>query len=201
MVRSGAFERWQIGLFLGQSVHGKTLGIVGLGRIGSAVARRAAGFDMRVFYTQRHRADPAIETALRAEFVDKRSLLSESDFVSLHAPLTDETRHVIDRDALGLMKPHAVLVNTARGVLVDEAALVDALRSGRLRAAGLDVFEREPALHPGLASLPNVVLAPHIGSATAETRSLMAESVARDILRVLDGLVPANPVNAPAIRR
>jgi glyoxylate reductase len=200
-VRSGAFDRWQLGLLLGQSVHGRTLGIVGLGRIGTAVARRASGFDMRVVYTQRRRADADAERALQAEFVDKGSLLSQSDFVSLHAPLTDETRHFIDRDALTLMKPDAVLVNTARGALVDEAALVEALRAGRLGAAGLDVFEREPALHPGLTSLPNVVLAPHIGSATAETRSLMAESVARDILRVLDGQPPKSPVNTPAKRR
>jgi len=201
MVRSGGFERWQLGLLLGQAVHGHTLGIVGLGRIGSAVARRATGFGMRVLYTQRLRADPKLEAELRAELVDKRELLSESDFVTMHTPLTEETRHFIDRDALALMKHHAVLVNTARGALIDEAALVDALRDGRIRAAGLDVFEREPVLHPGLASLPNVVLAPHIGSATAETRSLMAESVARDILRVLDGEPPRSPVNIPATRR
>jgi glyoxylate reductase len=199
-VRSGSFERWQLGLLLGQSVHGRTLGIVGLGRIGSAVARRAAGFDMRVVYTQRRRAHVDVERALRAEFVDKAALLSQSDFVSLHAPLTDETRHFIDREALALMKPDAVLVNTARGALVDEAALVEALRTGRIRGAGMDVFEREPALHPGLASLSNVVLAPHIGSATAETRSLMAESVARDVLRVLDGRPPQNPINTPRQR-
>jgi glyoxylate reductase len=200
-VRQGAFQRWQLGLLLGQSVHAKTLGIVGLGRIGSAVARRASGFDMRVLYTQRRRADPEMERALRAEFVDKAVLLSQSDFVSLHTPLTNETRHFIDQNALALMKPDAVLVNTARGALVDEAALVEALRAGRLGAAGLDVFEREPALHPDLASLPNVVLAPHIGSATAETRSRMAESVARDVLSVLEGQVPKSPVNTPEHRR
>jgi glyoxylate reductase len=200
LVRSDGFERWQLGLLLGKAVHGRTLGIVGLGRIGSAVARRATGFDMRIVYAQRRRAPEELERALGAEFVEKRTLLSQADFVSLHLPLTPDTRHFLDRNALALMKPDAVLVNTARGALVDEAALVDALGSGRLRAAGLDVFEREPELHPGLAALPNVVLAPHIGSATAETRSLMAESVARDVLRVLDGVPPENPVNTPRMR-
>lgn len=200
-VRNGEFERWQIGLLLGRSVAGRILGIVGLGRIGRAVARRASGFGMRILYAQRRRAEPELERALGAEFVDKHSLLAQADFVSLHVPLTDATRHFIDRDALALMKPDAVFVNTARGALVDEAALVDALRTRRIAAAGLDVFEREPALHPGLAALPNVVFAPHIGSATAETRSLMAESVARDVLRVLAGEAPLNPVNTPAIRR
>jgi glyoxylate reductase len=200
LVRRGRFERWQIGLLLGRSVHGRTLGIVGLGRIGSAVARRAGGFSMRVLYTQRRRAPSDVERALGAEYVDKERLVREADFVSLHAPLTEATRHFIDREALGRMKAGTVLVNTARGALVDEAALVDALAKGPLGAAGLDVFEREPALHPGLAALPNVVLAPLIGSATAETRSMMAESVARDIIRVLDGAAPENAVNTPARR-
>jgi glyoxylate reductase len=201
VVRNGEFERWQIGLLLGRSVAGRTLGIVGLGRIGRAVARRAAGFGMRVLYTQRRRAEPEQERALGVEFVDKKALLTRADFVSLHLPLTEDTRHFIDRQALSLMKADAVFVNTARGALVDEAALVDALRDERLGAAGLDVFEHEPAVHPGLSTLPNVVLAPHIGSATAETRSLMAESVARDVLRVLDDEPPQHPVNTPMKRR
>jgi lactate dehydrogenase-like 2-hydroxyacid dehydrogenase len=170
------------------------LGILGLGRIGRAVARRASGFDMRILYTQRTRAPTDVERALHVEFVDKATVLGHADFVTLHLPLTEDTRHSIDRDALARMKSDAVLVNTARGPIVDEAALADALKSGRLGAAGLDVFEREPAVHPSLLVLPNVVLAPHIGSATAETRSKMAESVARDILRVLAGEDPLNPV-------
>jgi len=198
VVRSGGFERWQIGLLLGQSVHARTLGVVGLGRIGRAVARRATGFDMSVLYTQRTRAPANVEKQLCAEFVDKRTLLAEADVVSLHVPLGPDTRHFIDANALSLMKRTAVLVNTARGAIVDEAALVDALRAGRIAAAGLDVFEHEPKIHPGLHALPNVVLAPHIGSATAETRERMAESVARDVIRVLEGLPPENPVNSPS---
>jgi len=201
MVRAGRFQRWQVGLLLGQSVHGKALGIVGLGRIGSAVARRAAGFDMRILYTQRTRADAGVEKRLGAEFVDKRTLLENADVVSLHAPLTGETRHFIDEAALRAMKPHSILINTARGALVDEAALVAALESGRLAAAGLDVFENEPAVHPRLRELDSVVLAPHIGSATADARARMADSVAHDILRVLGGSPPENPVNSPASPR
>lgn len=201
MVRAGRFARWQIGLLLGRSVHEKTLGIVGLGRIGGAVARRAAGFDMRILYTQRRRADADVERALGAELVDKRTLLERSDVVSLHAPLTNETRHFIDDDALSRMKPDSILVNTARGAMVDEPALVAALETGRIAAAALDVFENEPAVHPRLRELDNVVLAPHIGSATADARRQMAESVARDIIRVLTGSPPQNPVNAPPMPR
>lgn len=201
LVRSGGFRRWQIGMLLGTSLHGRTLGVVGLGRIGRAVARRAAGFDMRVVYFQRSRVAADVERALRAEFVDKDTLLADADVVSLHLPLTADTRHFIDRDALHRMKKGAILVNTARGAIVDETALADALATGRLAAAGLDVFEHEPAVHPALLELPNVVLAPHIGSATAETRAKMAESVARDVRRVLSGERPENPVNAPPTPR
>jgi lactate dehydrogenase-like 2-hydroxyacid dehydrogenase len=151
---------------------------------------------MHILYTQRSRAAEDSERSLGAQFVDKDALLGRADFISIHLPLTPETRHFIDRRALTLMKPSAVLVNTARGAVIDESALVDALAAGRLRAAGLDVYEHEPAIQPGLSALPNVVLAPHIGSATAETRSRMAESVARDVLRVLAGGEPQNPVNA-----
>lgn len=194
-MRVGSFKRWQVGAFLGATVHGRTLGIVGLGRIGRAVARRARGFDQRILYTQRSRAPEDVERSLGAERVSLDELLSQSDFVSLHVPLTPETRHLLGPSAFARMKPRAILVNTARGAVVDEAALVAALESGKLASAGLDVYEHEPAIHPRLLELPNVVLTPHIGSATAETRSRMAEAVAEDILRVLRGEAPTSPVN------
>lgn len=174
-VRGGGFTGWQPELGLGQDVTGRTLGIVGPGRIGRAVAERARGFRMAVLESGRGRGMPLDE------------LLASSDFVSLHAPLTAETRHLIGERELGLMRPHAILVNTARGALVDEAALVRALRDGRLAGAGLDVFEREPALAAGLAELPQVVLAPHVGSATFATRNRMAEIAARNVVAALAG--------------
>lgn len=199
-VRAGSFHRWQIGAFLGAAVHGRVLGIIGLGRIGQAVARRARGFDQRVLYTQRRRAPLEVESALGVEWVPLDELLFRSDFVSVHVPLTPETRHLLGRSALARMKPGAVIVNTSRGAVIDEGALSEALTAGKLAGAGLDVFEQEPRIHPGLLALPHVVLTPHIGSATAETRSRMAEAVAEDILRVLRGEAPANPVNHPASR-
>lgn len=194
-VRAGSFRRWQVGAFLGAAVHGSTIGIVGLGRIGRAVARRARGFDQRILYAQRSRAPAEVEQSLGAERVSLDELLSMSDFVSLHVPFTTETRHLIGARAFERMKPRAILVNTSRGAVVDEAALVSALQAGRIASAGLDVYEHEPAIHPGLLGLPNVVLTPHIGSATAETRSRMSEAVAEDILRVLRGEAPKSPVN------
>jgi lactate dehydrogenase-like 2-hydroxyacid dehydrogenase len=179
---------------LGQSVYGCTIGIVGMGKIGTAVARRARGFGMSVLYHNRTR-QPFVESELSARWVEIDDLLRRSDVVSLHAPLTDATRHLIDATALDLMRPHAVLVNTARGALVDEAALVDALRAGSIAAAGLDVFEREPAIAPGLVDLPNVVLAPHIGSATIDARSSMVRCCSENIIAVLDGDRPLTPVN------
>ena len=196
-VRQGAFRKWDPGRFLGRAVSGTTLGIVGFGRIGKAVARRGLGFGMRILYTGPRRAAPDAERALAAEFVDKETLLRSSDFVSLHAPLTDETRHLIDRAALALVKPGSVLVNTARGALVDETALADALASGPLGAAALDVFEHEPDVVPALRGLDNVVLAPHIGSATLETRIRMADAITADVLGVLMGEPPKSPVNHP----
>jgi glyoxylate reductase len=195
-VRAGRFHGWELGLLLGRPVHATTLGIVGLGRIGSAVARRASGFSMRVLYAQPRRAAPELEQELGASFVPLEALLRDSDFVSLHVPLSSATRHLIDRAALARMKPTAVLVNTSRGPLVDEAALAEALAAGRLAGAGLDVFEREPEVPPELVSLENVVLAPHIASATDETRAAMARSVAEDIVRVLAGQRPRSAVNA-----
>jgi glyoxylate reductase len=195
LVRSGRWTRFSPTLLLGAPVAGRTLGIVGLGAIGTAVARRARGFGMTVLYVNRH-PNPAAEAEVGAERVSLDELFRRSDIVSLHAPLNDDSRHVVDAAALARMKPTAILVNTARGPLVDEAALVAALRDGTIAAAGLDVYEREPALSPGLAELANVVLLPHIGSATTEARGDMVRLCCDNIVAVLDGrpaLTPRNP--------
>ncbi|HZX60940.1 MAG TPA: D-glycerate dehydrogenase, partial [Candidatus Methylomirabilis sp.] len=172
-VRAGKWKEWMLMGFLGRDLFGKTLGICGLGRIGSAVARRARGFNMRIAYTQRHRNE-AKERELDATYVDKTTLLKESDFVVLVLPLTPETRHYIGPKELKGMKATAILVNVARGPIVDEKALVHALKTKTIAGAGLDVFEREPKVQRGLLRLPNVVLAPHIASASMETRTRMA---------------------------
>jgi glyoxylate reductase len=191
-LRSGRWPGWGITQYLGQDVHGATLGLVGYGRIGRAMGRRARGFDMRVLH---HSRRPTGEPGYVA---DLDELLAESDVVSLHVPLTDETHHLIDERRLGTMKPTAVLVNTARGPVVDEAALAAALEEGRLFAAGIDVYEREPDVHPRLLGAPRTVLAPHIGSATVTTRTTMARLAAEAVRTVLDGGRPANVVN-PAV--
>lgn len=193
-LRAGEFHGWGFWDYLGGDLYGRTLGIFGKGRIGRAVARRAGGFGMRVVYHSRTRIPPKEEARLGAEPVSFDELLARSDVLTLHAPLTPETRHAIGREALGRMKPGAYLVNTARGALVDEAALVEALREGRLAGAGLDVYEREPKVTPGLLELPNVVLLPHVGSATHETRTRMAMVAARNVHAVLSGLPPLTPV-------
>ncbi len=195
-VREGKFTEWRLILFLGQDVHHKTLGIVGLGRIGKAVARRAKGFDMRILYTDVKRADEATERELGAIFVDKETLLRESDFITLHVPLFPETTHYISQAELNMMKPTAILVNAARGPVVDEKALVKALKERRIAGAGLDVFEREPLVEPGLLELDNVVLAPHIASASVETRNRMALMAAENCVAALTGKRPPNLVNA-----
>lgn len=166
---------------------GKTMGIVGMGRIGMAMARRAIGFGMRIVYHNRRRANITDEKVLSARYVTLDTLLRESDVVSLHCSLTEETRHLIDREAFGKMKSTSILVNTARGAVVDEVALVDALKNKEIDAAGLDVFEEEPRITPGLLELENVVLAPHLGSATIEARTRMGEMCAEAILAVLSG--------------
>jgi glyoxylate reductase len=199
LVRGGGWAGWSPTQLLGASVTGKTLGIFGMGKIGAAVARRARGFSMSVIYTNRTR-NVAVEDEVGARAVTFDELLAESDVLALHAPSTPETRHVIDESALARLRPAAVLVNTARGPLIDEAALVRALQSGRLAAAGLDVFEREPELAPGLAALASVVLLPHLGSATAETRAAMVELCCRNILAVLAGERPITPLNQVAPR-
>jgi glyoxylate reductase len=194
-VREGRFGHWQYMLLVGGDVHGKTLGIVGLGRIGRAVARRARGFGMRLLYHDDAPPPEAVVRELGATRVDLPTLLRESDFVSLHTPLLPGTRHLIDAERLRLMKPTAYLVNASRGPVVDEAALAEALRRGWIAGAGLDVFEQEPAVHPGLLGLPNVVLAPHIASASHDTRLAMATLAVRNCLAVLAGQPPLTPVN------
>jgi glyoxylate reductase len=192
--RSGQWTVWQWDLLWGADIHGKTLGVVGFGRIGRAVARRALGFGMRVLYHDTVRADAAVERELNATATDLDTLLRQSDFVSLHTLLSADTRHLINERTLRLMKKTAVLVNASRGPVVDEAALVRALTEGWIRAAGLDVFEDEPRIHPGLIALPNVTLSPHIGSATHETRVALGSLAVRNCLAVLDGKPPLTPV-------
>lgn len=194
-VRGGRWHAWQWGLLHGADVYRKTLGLYGLGRIGQAVARRGRGFSMRILYTARHRVAEPLERGLEAQYVDRETLLRESDFLSLHVPLTPETHHLLGARELRLMKRSAFLINTARGPVVDEEALVQALQAGEIAGAGLDVFEREPHVHPALLRLENVVLMPHVGSATAETRLRMAELAADNLLRALDGERPANLIN------
>ena len=193
-VRSGQWDRWLWDLLWGADVYGKTLGVVGFGRIGRAVARRALGFNMRVMYQDAVPADAAVERDLRASRVELETLLRESDFVSLHTPFLPETRHLMNARTLRLMKRSAILVNAARGPVVDEAALVRALQEGWIAGAGLDVFEEEPKVHPGLVPLSNVVLAPHIASASLDTRVAMATLAVRNCLAVLDGKPPLTPV-------
>jgi glyoxylate reductase len=193
--RSGQWKQWKLDLLLGTDAHHATLGIIGLGRIGQAVARRARGFAMQVLYASPRRAAPEIEQELGARYVSLETLLRESDFVSLHVPLKPETRHLIGAPQLALMKKTAILINTTRGPVVDEEALVAALREGRICGAGLDVFEREPEIHPVLPALPNVVLAPHLGSASRQTRLRMVELAAENLLAALDGHTPPNLVN------
>ena len=192
--RSGHWTRWQWDLLWGQDVWGKTLGVIGFGRIGRAVARRALGFGMQILYHDTVRADAAAERELHATYTERDELLRQADFVTLHALLTPETRHLIDARALGLMKKTAILVNAARGPVVDEVALVRALTEARIAGAGLDVFEEEPKVHPGLLPLANVVLAPHIASASYDTRLAMAMLAVKNCVAVLEGRPPLTPV-------
>lgn len=194
IVRAGRWEAWGPKMLLGPDVWGKRLGIVGFGRIGQAVARRAKGFGMEIFYTGRSRKEEA-ERELEARYVELDELLETCDFLSIHTPLTEETAHLIGAEELEKMKPESVLVNTSRGPLVDEAALADALENKRIFAAGLDVYEEEPKVHPKLLELENVVLAPHIGSASIETRNKMAATAGDDLRAVLRDEQPKNPVN------
>ncbi len=195
-VHSGQWRRWTIDLLAGYDIHHKTLGIFGMGRIGQAVARRGRGFSMRVIYHDERRAAPDIERELNLEFVSKERLLHEADFISLHVPLLDSTRHYISSVELDQMKDTAIIVNTSRGPVVDEDALAEALRNKSIAAAGLDVFEREPQVTPLLLELENVVLAPHIGSASIDTRLRMSMLAAENCAAALDGRRPPTLVNA-----
>lgn len=194
-VREGRWKGWAFDDWLGTDVHGAALGILGMGRIGQAVARRAAGFSMRVSYHNRNRLPASIEDACRASLVDMDTLLRESDFVMLTLPYTPNTHHLIGAAQLARMKPGAILINIARGGVVDDCALIDALRSGTIAAAGLDVFEHEPALDARFLELPNAVLTPHTGSATRATRMKMAMLAADNLIAALSGATPPSLVN------
>jgi len=193
-VREGKFRGWGPLLFVGHDITGKTLGVIGAGRIGTAMALKSKGFQMRVLYTDPNK-NQTLEDTVGAQRVDTKTLLQESDFISLHVPLLPETKHLIGRDELRLMKPTAYLINTSRGPVVDERALVQALKEGRIAGAGLDVYEEEPKLAPGLMALDNVVFLPHLGSGTVETRTKMSLMAAENIVAGLRGERPPNLVN------
>jgi glyoxylate reductase len=192
--RQGRFRGWELDLFLGKEVSGRRLGIIGLGRIGQAVARRAAGFEMEIVYHDPRRLPPETEVGLRAAWLPLDELLRTADIVTIHAALGPSTIHLLSADKLRLMKRDAILVNVARGPIVDEAALASALENGKLGAAALDVYEREPEIDPRLPALDNVVLLPHIGSATRQTRLAMAMMAARNLVQGLRGERPDNLV-------
>jgi glyoxylate reductase len=200
LARSGNWKGWNLDQLCGADVWGKTLGIVGFGRIGRAVARRALGFQMKVIYTDAVRAPADAETAVKAEFRDMNALLAESDFISLHVPLLPETRGLFDAPKFFRMKPTAYLINTSRGPVVDEAALVAALENKKIAGAALDVYENEPFIHPGLKRA-NVVLAPHLASASIETRTKMAVMAANNVVALFKGQRPPNMLNPDILKR
>jgi gluconate 2-dehydrogenase len=200
-LRDGQWTRWGHDMFAGADVHGATLGVLGMGRIGQAIARRGAlGFGMRVIYHNRTALPPELERPIGASYVDKSTLLRDSDHLVLVLPYGAQSHHAIGAAELALMKPSATLTNIARGGIVDDVALAEALRERRLAAAGLDVFENEPALHPALLSLPNVVLTPHIASASLPTRRAMAHLAADNLIAALTGATPPSALNAAPIR-
>ena len=194
LIRSGAPWKWGMFMMLGSGLQGRQLGIVGMGGIGQALAQRARAFGMSIMYHNRSAVSADIEDALSARRCDLDELLATSDVVSLNCPYSQETHHLIDAQALSTMRDDAVLINTARGPIVDESALVDALVSGGISAAALDVFEHEPEVHPGLLGLDNAVLVPHLGSATVETRTAMATLAAQNVVSYFDGSGPVTPV-------
>ena len=199
LARSGNWKNWDLDQLVGTDVWGKTLGIVGFGRIGRAVARRARGFQMKVIYTDAVRPAEEVEKELKVEFREMNALLAESDFISVHVPLLPETRGLVDLPKFHRMKPTAFLINTSRGPVVDEAALVAALESGKIAGAGLDVYENEPFIHPGLKRA-NVVLAPHIASASLETRTKMACIAAENVVALFTGQRPPNVLNPEVLK-
>ncbi len=194
-LRAGKWTQWRIDLFTGHDIHHATLGILGMGRIGQTLARRARGFEMRVIYSDVQRAAPEIEQELQLEYVPFDSVLDQSDFISVHVPLLPATRHLLGTAQFASMKRNAILINTSRGPVVDEAALADALAAGEIAGAGLDVFEREPQVEPRLLDMENVVLAPHIASASVDTRTKMCMMAARNCVAALAGDRPPNLVN------
>jgi gluconate 2-dehydrogenase len=194
-LRKGEWDGWKLKQFLGLDVHHATLGIFGLGRIGQVVARRAVGFEMKVLYHDVRRAASEIEQACRASFVNKDELLAQADIVTIHVPYSSATHHLIAKQELGRMKPTAILINASRGGVVDDAALIGALRSGTIGGAGLDVFENEPRLNPGFLELKNVALAPHIASSSKATRLKMAMLAAQNLAAALSGKNPPNLLN------
>jgi glyoxylate reductase len=200
-VRTGTWSGWNLDQLCGADVHGKTLGLLGFGRIGRAVARRAQGFRMKVIYNDAIAAPPLVEQELHAEFVDRERLLAEADFLSLHTPLLPETRHLMSGPQFAKMKKTAFLINTSRGPVVDEAALVAALDAGQIAGAALDVYEFEPKVHPGLIGKKNVVLAPHIASASLETRTKMAAMAAENVIALFHGRQPPNALNPEALEK
>ena len=199
-VRTGKWPGFAIDQLLGGDVYGKTLGIIGFGRIGQCVGRRALGFRMRVIYSGANRVPADVERELNAEFVEQDKLFAEADFVSLHVPLTPQTRHLICKGSLEKMKCTAFLINTSRGQVVEEAALVAALEANKIAGAALDVFENEPFIHPGLKR-SNVVLAPHLASASLETRTKMAVMAANNVVALFTGQLPPNMLNSAVLKK
>jgi len=199
-IRAGEWTGWRLKQWLGVDVHHATLGIIGMGRIGQAIAKRASGFDMRVLYHNRKPLAKEIEQRLNATYVGMNELLAQSDFVILQVPYSPQTHHLIGAAELKSMKPTAILVNSTRGGVVDDAALIAALKAGTIRGAGLDVFENEPKLDPGFLALRNVVLAPHIGSSTEATRRAMAMTAAKNLVAGLTGGTPPNLLN-PEVKK
>lgn len=200
-VRQGLWDKWKLKQFLGLDVHHAVLGIVGLGRIGQVVARRAMGFEMEVLYFDVRRAAPEIEAACRATYVSKEELFGRADIVTIHIPYGPETHHTVGAPEIALMKKTAILIHAARGGVLDDAALVEALRAGAVAGAGLDVFEGEPALHPGFRELKNVVLSPHIASSSEKTRFKMAMMAAENLVAALASGNPPNLLNAEVKKR
>lgn len=198
-LRSSTWPGWDLDQLVGGDVWGKTLGILGFGRIGRGLARRAYGFNMRILYNDAVRAPANVEEQLRAEYVDRDKLFRDSDFISLHVPLLPDTRHLISKDNLEKMKPTAYLINTSRGLVVDEAALAEALAAKKIAGAALDVYENEPKVNPALIGRKDVILTPHIASASVDTRTKMSLMAANNVVACFDGKRPPNALNADAL--